>query len=209
MQRTLLEIADEMRAIATTGLHFGESEFDVERYRKLMALAVRLASTARAGSPESLTRIFEQADRGYVTPKLDVRLAVFRDDRVLLVREKIDGLWCMPGGYIDVGESPSEAAVRETAEEASVATRVRHLVGIFDNRVEPDAPPHLFHIYKLIFQGELVDPAAEPRAGGETDDAAFHPLASLPELSRGRTHPRHVERAARVARGQETAPHYD
>lgn len=201
MQRGLLEIADELRAIATTGLHYCESEYDRERYQKLLDLAVRLARSAGGESIERLDEIYRGADQGYVTPKLDVRLAVFREDRVLLVRERSDGLWCLPGGFIDVGESPSEAAVRETAEEAGVAARVRGLAGLYDNRLRPDAPPHLFHIYKLVFLGELADPSAEPVPGGETDGAGFHPVDALPELSLGRTLSAHIEQAQRYARG--------
>ena len=219
MSSTLLEIADELRAIATTGTHFAENEFDRERYKSLLGLAARLASTAGAGPAEQLERIYGEADRGYVTPKLDVRLAVFRDgpesatgsggDRVLLVRERSDGRWCLPGGYVDVGESPSEAARRETREEASVTVRVTGLVGIFDNRLQPQAPPHLFQIYKLLFTGELVEAGAEPSAGSEADAAAFHPVARLPELSLGRTLPAHVAMAHSYARGESPRTHFD
>ena len=213
MTRVLLEIADELRAIATTGLHFSEGTFDQERYERLLRLAARLASAAGAGSESDLERLYREADRGYVTPKIDVRLAVFRPaasgHRVLLVRERSDGRWCLPGGYVDIGDSPSEAAVRETAEEACVDARVTHLVGVFDNRLRPEAPPHLFHIFKLLFLGELVDPGAEPRAGSEIDDTGFHPTDALPELSLGRTLPADVERALRAARGEDERTHFD
>lgn len=200
MTRELLAIADELRAIATTGLHFGESEYDRERYERLLALAARLAERAGAGVAEALESVFG-AEEGYVTPKLDVRLALFRRDdasageRVLLVRERQDGRWCLPGGYIDVGDSPSEAAVRETREEAGVDARVARLVGVFDNRLRPEAPPHLFQIYKLVFTGELIDPTAEPRAGSEADAAAFWEVSALPDLSLGRTLPRDIQSA--------------
>lgn len=209
MQRELLEIADEMRALATTGLHFSESAYDRERYQKLMTLAARLGSCASAEPEERIAKLYEQADRGYVTPKLDVRMAVFRADEVLLVRELSDGLWCLPGGFVDVGESPADAAVRETAEEASVAVRTRQLAGVYDNRLRPDAPPHLFHIHKLLFLGELADPAAEPAPGGETDGAGFHSVSKLPALSLGRTLPEHIEQALRMARGEETRAHFE
>jgi ADP-ribose pyrophosphatase YjhB (NUDIX family) len=212
VSRTLLEIADELRALGTTGLHFGESEFDRERYAKLLALAARLASEAGAGPVETLEQVFG-SERGYVTPKLDVRLALFRGaagaEHVLMVRERSDGRWCLPGGYIDVGESASEAAARETQEEAGVIARARQLVGLFDNRLRPDVPPHLFQIYKLVFLGELVDPEAEPEAGSEADAAAFHPVDALPELSIGRTHSADVACALRAHRGEQTRTVFD
>jgi 8-oxo-dGTP pyrophosphatase MutT (NUDIX family) len=209
MQRRVLEIADELRAIATTGLHFTDGEFDRERYERLLALAARLGSLASEHAPDDLERIYRSSDAGYVTPKLDVRLALFRDARVLLVRERADGRWSLPGGYVDVGDSPAEAAAREASEEAGVEARAIRLAGIWDRRLYPDLPPHLFHIFTLVFAGELVDPRAEPRAGSEATDAAFHPIDTLPELSRGRTQPRYIEAALRVLLDPAAHPHFD
>jgi 8-oxo-dGTP pyrophosphatase MutT (NUDIX family) len=209
MQRRVLEIADELRAIATTGLHFTDGAFDRERYERLLALAARLGSLVSDHAPDDLEHIYRSADAGYVTPKLDVRLALFRGARVLLVRERADGRWALPGGYVDVGDSPAEAAAREASEEAGVEARAIRLAGIWDRRLYPDLPPHLFHIFTLVFAGELVDPRAEPRAGSEATDAAFHPIDALPELSRGRTQPRYIEAALRVLLDPAAHPHFD
>jgi ADP-ribose pyrophosphatase YjhB (NUDIX family) len=209
VRRSLLELADEVRAIATTGLHFGTGKFDRERYARLLAIAARLGALAADDDPAALERLYRDTDQGYVTPKLDVRLALFRDERVLLVRESSDGKWALPGGYVDVGDTPAEAAAREAAEEAGVEARVVRLAGIFDRRLLPDAPPHLFHIFTLVFAGELRDPRAEPRAGSEATEAGFFPTTALPELSRGRTQPRYVEAALRVLRDPSAHPHFD
>jgi ADP-ribose pyrophosphatase YjhB (NUDIX family) len=205
----LIQIADQLRALATTGLHFTESDFDRERYERLLLLAAELAALQAAAEPQRLIELFRAADVGYVTPKLDVRMALFRGDGVLLVRERVDGCWSLPGGFVDVGDSPTEAAARETLEEAGVVARVRRLAGIFDNRLHPDCPAHLFHIHKLVFVGELVDAHAEPRAGSEASDAGFHALHALPELSLGRTLPLHLEHARRVARDPHALPHLE
>ncbi len=209
MPKRLLELADEIRAIATTGLHFTEGPFDRERYAKLLAIAARLAACGAVADAERLELLFRSADEGYVTPKLDVRLALFRAEEILLVREQVDGRWAMPGGFVDVGDAPSEAAVREAAEEAGVTARVQRLAGVFDTRLQPDCPPHLFHIHKLVFTGVLVDPGAEPRAGSEATEARYWPLAALPELSLGRTLPLHVREALRVARDPAALPYFD
>ncbi len=207
--RALLEIADQLRALATTGLHFTESPFDRTRYDQILALAARVAAAATGSDESELETIFRDADTGYVTPKLDVRMAVFRRDRVLLVRERMDGRWSLPGGYVDVGDSPADAAVRETWEEAGVQVRATRLVGIFDRRFRPETPPHLFHIHKVVFIGELLDPNANPGPGEETLEATFHPLDALPELSLGRTLAFHVEEAVRVARDPHALPYFD
>jgi ADP-ribose pyrophosphatase YjhB (NUDIX family) len=209
MTRELLEIADRIRALATTGLHFTEGPFDRERYEALLELAARLAAHGTGDAAPELERVFRASDDGYVTPKLDVRLALFRGDEVLLVRERMDGRWALPGGYVDVGDSPSEAALREAAEEAGVVARVERLAGVFDTRLQPDCPPHLFHIHKLVFVGKLLDPAAAPRAGSEATDAAWFDVARLPELSLGRTLPLHVREALRVSRDPQALPYLD
>ena len=209
MRRPLIEIADEIRGIAGTGLHYTETHYDRDRYERLMRLAGRIAALAGAGAADDLERVLRSADEGYITPKLDVRMAVFRDDAVLLVLERSDGRWALPGGYVDIGDSPSEAAARETVEEAGVEVRVGRLVGVFDNRHRPESPPHLFHIHKLVFTGELIDPAAAPSGQDETQDARFHPLRQLPELSLGRTGPLHIQEALRVSRSSEAPAYFD
>ena len=210
MRRELLEIADRMRALATTGLHFTEGEFDRERYTALLELAARVAAVGDdSADPAELLTLYRDADVGYVTPKVDVRMAVFRADRVLLVREQSDGRWSLPGGYADIGDSPSEAAARETAEEAGLEVRAARLVGLFDNRLQPDAPVHRFHIYKLVFTAAPQDAAAEPVPGSEATEAAFHPLDDLPPLSLGRTLPLHLREARRVADDPSALPYFD
>jgi len=207
--RRLVEIADEIRAIAGTGLHYTDGHHDRERYERLAALAAELGSLASGEDPVRLAALYRKADDGYVTPKIDVRMAVLRDDRVLLVQERADERWALPGGWADVGDAPSEAAVRETLEEAGLAVRCSRLVGLFDYRLQPEAPPMLFHTYKLVFLGELVDGNARPAPGPEVLAASFHPLAGLPDLSPGRTLPLHIREAVRVGADAGALPHVD
>ncbi len=215
MKRPLLELADELRAIAATGLHFTEGHFDRERYQKLFETAVRLAALAEdADDPKTESRIrkiYLSSDEGYVTPKLDARMAIFQRDHVLLVQERADSCWSLPGGYVDIGDSPSGAAERETSEEAGIEVRAVRMAGIFDYRLQPEAPPVLFHIHKLIFIGEPLDPEADPNpcAGPEVLDARFFPVDALPELSPGRTLPIHVRSAWERVRNPGLATHFD
>ncbi|MFQ5699217.1 MAG: NUDIX hydrolase N-terminal domain-containing protein [Myxococcota bacterium] len=209
MRATALALADEIRALAQTGLHFCEEGFDRERYERLLQVAVRLAAAA-SGCEEAVVRgIFERQGGGYVTPKIDVRMAVFRRGEVLLVRERSDGCWALPGGYADVGDSPSEAAIRETREEAGVDVRAERLAGVWDRRLHPEAGAFPFQIYKLVFTGSLLDPDAEPHGGHETSDARFFALDGLPELSLGRTLPLHIEKARSVASHPAEPSHFD
>lgn len=209
----IVRIADELRALARTGLHYAPDHHNRDRYDRLLSLAVRLAAAATDVDRAHLKRVFQETDSGYITPKLDARMAVFAPDeersRVLMVRERADGRWALPGGFVDVGNSPAEAAVRETWEEASVRVRAVRLVGIFDPRIRPESPPHLFHIHKVIFLGTPLDPQASPSPGPEVHEAAYVPLSDLPELSRGRTLPVHIQEALRVARDPSALPYFD
>lgn len=206
---TLAEIADALRAIALTGLHYEREGYHHERYERVLRLAARLASVASGADPRAVEDLFRRSDSGYVTPKLDVRMAVFREGEILLVRERADGRWAMPGGYVDVGDTAAEAAARETWEEAGVRVRAARLVGVFDRRTRPEAPPDLFHIHKILFVGDLLDGGAAPRAGPETLDARFCALDDLPELSLGRTLPFHIEQALRIATDPAARPYFD
>ncbi len=202
-------IADQIRALAATGLHYTEGPFDRERYEKLLKLAAELVGLEADTDAGDILELYRRADDGYVTPKLDVRMGLFRDDRVLLVRERIDDRWALPGGFVDVGDSPSEAAVRETQEEAGMTSRVLRLAAFYDLRLDPESPTQVFHIHKILFAGELLDPVASPHGGLETSDADFCALDTLPELSLRRTLPRHIHEAYRVVRDPNALPHFD
>ena len=124
MRRTLLEVADEIRAIATTGLHYGDGEHDRERYQRLLGLAARVAATATDEPVERLEEIYRQSDHGYATPKLDVRLAIFRGDEILLVRERRD-----TGRHCRFVSGPGRAIRRYAARSClPVSTDDRDLV---------------------------------------------------------------------------------
>jgi ADP-ribose pyrophosphatase YjhB (NUDIX family) len=129
------------------------------------------------------------AHPGYATPKVDVRGAVLREGQILLVQEKQDGRWCMPGGWADVGESPSEMVVREVREESGFDVTPVKIIGVFDANREGGAL-QFFHAYKIVFLCRLL--GGEARSSDETLAVDFFPLDALPPLSMNRTHPRHL-----------------
>jgi 8-oxo-dGTP pyrophosphatase MutT (NUDIX family) len=127
----ILSLADEVQAIARTGLHYSDNPFDRERYTRLLAAAER-EYVAHTGLPAGDVRDRLAADVGYVTAKVGADAAVFdENDRLLLVRRTDDGKWGLIAGWIDANESPAETVVRELAEEAGVRARVDRLVGVF------------------------------------------------------------------------------
>jgi ADP-ribose pyrophosphatase YjhB (NUDIX family) len=170
----LLEWARELQAIAQTGVAYGEpSVHDRERYDRVRGIAAEmLASNGNAEEIEGLLAF----EAGHATPKLDVRGAVFRGDEILLVREEAG--WSLPGGWVDVGESPADAAAREILEESGYTARAVKLLALQD-RDRQGYPPHPWHIWKAVFLCELVD-GEQRELGYETAAARFFSRNRLP-----------------------------
>ncbi|MGF1529177.1 MAG: NUDIX hydrolase [Candidatus Competibacterales bacterium] len=179
--------AREIQALSQTGLYFGQDHFDVQRYRRLMALAAEMVAAHTQLAAAELLEGFA-AEPGYATVKVDVRGAVVREGQILLVQERSDGRWAMPGGWADVGETPREMVTREVVEESGVDVAVERLLGVYDaNR---QRPLQFFHAYKLVFLCRFK--GGTPRGSDETSAAAFFPFDALPPLSTFRTDSRHL-----------------
>ena len=177
--------AREIQALAQTGLTYARDPYDRDRYTRLQTLAAEIMAEYTGIQVQQLEMLFAR-ETGYATPKLDVRGAVFRGDRVLLVREKADSdRWTLPGGWADVNESPTEALAKEVREEAGVEVRITKLAAVWDRAKHGHRPLHPFHIWKLFFLCEEV--GGKPRPGPETSEVAFFTEETLPtELSIGR-----------------------
>lgn len=188
-----LQWADALQTIASAGLTYSRDPFDRERFEQVRGVAAEILSRHTDLSlPDASERL--RAEAGYVTPKVDVRAAVFDGDRVLLVREISDGRWSLPGGWADVGESPAEVAAREVREEAGLEVRVVRLAGVLDKWKHPH-PPQLASVYKLFFLCEVTGGAL--RASAETPDVDWFRRDALPPLSLDRVVPAQVERLFR------------
>lgn len=184
-----LDWARRLQAIAQSGLAFTKDAYDRERYREVLRVAAELMAAGAADVPiETIAGVFS-AQSGYATPKVDVRAAVFRDEGILLVKEREDGGWTLPGGWADVGDPPSVAAVREVKEESGYDVVARKLVMVYD-RDRHGHPPHLFHIYKLFFLCELV--GGEATTDHEIAEVGFFGKDRLPPLSLTRITPAEI-----------------
>jgi ADP-ribose pyrophosphatase YjhB (NUDIX family) len=184
-QPNWLHWARTVQALAQTGLTYSENPYDRERYEKLRGLALEIFATYTGEQEETLEEWF-RVQPGYATPKVDVRAACFQNGRVLMVRERSDGGWCLPGGWADVGDVPSQAAEREVLEEAGFTCTARKLVGVFDaNR--GGEPLSAFHAFKVIFLCDLTGGAPQP--DHEILEVGFFDRRALPPLSPFRTTP--------------------
>jgi 8-oxo-dGTP pyrophosphatase MutT (NUDIX family) len=116
---------------------------------------LKSCNTCRSLTFTLLGRGLFENQSGYATPKVDVRGVVFRDDKLLLVQERSDGLWTLPGGWADVNDSPSEAVEREIVEESGFRTKAERMLAVFDRAKHGNLPPFPFHVYKLFSENEI------------------------------------------------------
>jgi ADP-ribose pyrophosphatase YjhB (NUDIX family) len=191
-----LDWGRRLAAIAREGLTWSQEPFDRDRYERIAAVADELLA-AQAG-PRLRTDALFPAGSGHPTPKVDVRAVVVRDGRVLLVRERTDGRWAMPGGWADPGLSPAQIAVKETAEEAGLAVRATRLLALWDRDAQ-GMEPYAFAVYKAYLACEALDPGAEPVPGPEALAAGWFAPTALPELSLTRNTAEQVARLVALA----------
>lgn len=180
---TSLDLARRLLALSQTGLHFTENVFERERYQEVQQIAAQLLALDSGHDPAALLSAWQVED-GYATPKIDVRGAIFRDAQVLLVRERSDGKWTMPGGWADVNEGPRQAVEKEILQESGYIASAAKLAAVHD-RAKRNYPAFLFHIWKHFFICDIT--AGEPRTSIETDAVEFFDIRQLPVLSTGRT----------------------
>jgi ADP-ribose pyrophosphatase YjhB (NUDIX family) len=180
--------ARRIDALAQAGLHYSQSEYDLDRYRQLQGLAAEIVAEYTQYEHEDVLAHFELAE-GYSTPKVDVRAAVIDNERLLMVRERLDGGWTLPGGWVDVGDRPANATERETQEESGYRVRATRLVGVYDaNRV---GELRYHHAFKLIFLCEKTGGAAA--TDYETTEVGWFDRDSIPQPFSGeRTKSRHI-----------------
>jgi ADP-ribose pyrophosphatase YjhB (NUDIX family) len=181
-----LELARRFQALAQTGLAYCKDPYDQVRYEEIRRLAAEMLATGSELTDTAPILNLLTGEIGYATPKIDVRAAVFDQARILLVRERTDGLWALPGGWADVGDAPSGAVIREVKEESGYDVVVKKLAALYD-RDKHGHPPIPFHVYKLFFVCELR--GGEPAETLETDGVGFFDEEGLPQLSLSRVTP--------------------
>ena len=181
--REQLDIVKRIKAIAETGLVYTEGIYDKERYEELKVISLKLLAELSGQSFSKLDSFFlPQLD--YPTPKVDVRGFVLNgNDQILLAQEQVDGKWTIPGGWADVGNTPTEVAVREIKEETGLDAEVLRLLAIYDKQRHPH-PPEPYYIYKLIFHCKVT--GGELQAGFDMQGADWFSLDELPPLSEER-----------------------
>jgi ADP-ribose pyrophosphatase YjhB (NUDIX family) len=200
----ILELLRRVRAIAQNGLAYSEGYFDRERYQELYDLSTEGVANL-AGVEPSILFIPDDDKTGYATPKVGTRGALFRGNDVLLVRERNDDRWALPGGWVDVNDSPSEAIAKEFVQETGLTVRPYHLCKIIDGGKRNRLSPH--HVYTLVFLCEYLEGELTPSY--ETTEVRYFPIDQLPELSISRTSPEYIKTAWAHYRNQVVEAEFD
>jgi ADP-ribose pyrophosphatase YjhB (NUDIX family) len=207
METIWLTHAKRLQAIASTGIYFSKDQFDVERYREVADIANSMLSLIGNVPIERIAGLVSEFAKGYATPKVDVRGAVVSGEQILLVRERADGLWTLPGGFADVGRSAAENVEKELLEEAGIRARASRLYGVRHKAKSP-YQPDARDFYKMFFLCEPIDDAM-PAPGPETCEARFFHREELPELSTARVIEADIDGAFQSAAGAREAAYFD
>ena len=196
-------IADELRSIADMGLHYAENDYDRERYHRALLLSARLVAAIEKRSADDVMEEYE-GSFAHATPYVCADAAVFRDGRILLIRREDNGLWAMPGGVTEVGETWAQSAERELREETGVEGTARSLLGVFDAHLWGSR--FKFQLYLSVWLVDIGDDQT-PIAGPETTGVGFFAEDDLPELSPG--HLLRIPVVFELARGDRPIPYFD
>lgn len=171
--------AKELQAIAQAGLTYTRDVFDKERFEMIRDMSVEMMAHQTHEEHQLIKDLFA-SEVGYATPKVDVRAVIFKDNKILMVKEKADGNWSLPGGWGDIGLTASEVAVKEVKEESGFEVVATKLLAVFDKKCHPH-PPSPYHVYKLFIQCDII--GGQATKGIETADVAFFDQNHLPTLS--------------------------
>ncbi len=196
-------IADELRSIADLGLHFAQNDYDNDRYRRVRSLSVRLVAAIEERPTSEVLEEYREPVV-HATPFVSAEAAVFREGQILLIKREDNGLWAMPGGATEVGETWAESVERELLEEAGVQGTATKLLGVFDSRLWTSRPK--LQVFVSVWWVELCSEQI-PVAGPETTEVGFFSEVALPDLSPG--HKRRVPTAFKLFRGDLPVPYFD
>lgn len=150
----IFSLLDSLQTIARNGLRHTKNEFDAERYERLLVLASQTYGEILSIPSQKISdRFFDEL--GYITPKVGTDAAIFNEDGEILLMERADGSgWCLPCGFVEPNETPSEGIIREAREETGLEIKVLQLVGVFTRKPSIQTGPHttvsIVHLCEVV-----------------------------------------------------------
>lgn len=206
MNTFFFEKIKRIQAIAEIGLEFSDISYDIERYKELRETCLELLEKITDVPIQKIIPVIEEKN-GYKTPKVDIRAAVFNEqNQILLVQEKVDEKWAMPGGWTDISYSPGEVAEKECFEEAGLEVKATRLLALMDKQKQ-EMPPAFEYIYKIFMLCEKQ--GNEISTGSETSDVGWFNENKLPELSLPRNTKAQISMMFKYHRGEILEPYFD
>jgi ADP-ribose pyrophosphatase YjhB (NUDIX family) len=206
MQNYIFEKIKRIQALAEIGLEFSQNTYDRERYDELHEISLQMMNQITDVPIEKIAPVIQDKN-GYKTPKIDVRAVVFNENNeILLIQEKADNRWAMPGGWADVGYSPSEVAVKECFEEAGLKVETSKLLAVLDKQKQK-MPPAFEYTYKIFLLCKKLNNSIS--TGTETIDVGWFKEHNLPELSTPRNTAEQIKLMFQFHRGEKTEPVFD
>ena len=174
-----IDFAICLQSIAQAGLQYGKDKYDIERYEEIRRIAAEMLSAKTNISAEKVYNLFCN-ETGFQTPKLDTRAAIFKDDKILLVKEK-NGTWSLPGGWVDINQSIKTNTEKEVKEEAGLNVKAIRIIAIQDRNLH-NIPPYAYNVCKVFVLCEIESGYFRPNI--ETDESAYFGLEELPILAK-------------------------
>lgn len=206
MSTYYFEKIKRLHALAEIGLEYCEETYDLERYEEIREITLEMLEKMTSVPVEQIVPVIEEKN-GYRTPKVDVRAVVFNEqNQILLIQEKVDGCWAMPGGWTDISYSPGEVAEKECMEEAGLEVKASRLLAIMDKQKQ-GMPPAFEYVYKIYLLCEKQNNSIS--TGSETCDVGWFNVDKLPPLSLPRNTADQIKMMLEYHQGKRTEPYFD
>ena len=206
MSKYYFEKIKRLHALAEIGLEYNNEPYDIERYQEIRTICLEMLEKLTRIPVAEIVPVIEERN-GYRTPKVDVRAVVFNEnDQVLLVQEKADKLWALPGGWTDIAYSPGEVAEKECMEEAGLKVKAKRLLAIIDKQKQ-GMPPAFEYVYKIFLLCEKMGDSIS--AGSETCDVGWFYENELPALSLPRNNEAQIKMMYEYKRGERKEAYFD
>lgn len=196
-----LQWAVELQSLAQSGLFYCKDKFDIERFQRIREIAAEMIEEKTDIPLEKVKDLF-CCEIGYQTPKIDTRAAVFRDGKILLVREN-NGTWSLPGGWVDVDLSVGENVIKEVKEEAGLDVIPERIIAVQD-REKHNLPVYAYKVCKIFVLCSVT--GGEFRTNIETTESRYFARDELPVLAAEKNNAEQIEMCFRAFEAEQWEP---
>lgn len=199
-----LEWAKELQFLAQAGLTYSKDEFDIERFERIREISAEIISYKSDIAIEKVKDIFCN-EEGFQTPKLDTRAAIFKENKILLVKER-NGLWSMPGGWVDVNESIKSNTIKEVKEESGLDVEALRVIAIQD-RDKHNIPKYAYGVCKVFVLCKVI--GGEFKENIETVESKYFSLDELPKLAEAKNNKEQIEMCFSAYKNEQWVVEFD